>query len=601
MLKKISLAVFLCIAFTGLCLIPFYPVLPAINRYLYGFPGDPYWSVWFNWWFDYSHFHNLNWRFIPLASFPFGLDYMSSPHYIVQNHIARVLQWLSNDIAARNIMVFFTFPASALTMYLLAKKVTDDAYASFFCGVAYALCPYHTAHALQHVTLSGIQWLPLYVYALLLLDERRTFGAVSLAAVSFALIFLTDFYYVYFTAFLTAVFIGVQLFRDDGFRRARSLVFSLSVVLVIAAAIVIPLNLSILQGIFQVGRKGIVDQQFQRSIGDLLTFSAKPLDYFMPPKYNPFLGRFVPDFGLSPWKGHRLTEHTLYLGVVPLILSAYAIICSIRKGAGEGVRKSGFWFALGLALIAGVVSLPPVVPLGHFTFDAASRALVAEHKLYLPSYFLYLAIPFFRCYARFGLMVMLGVTILAGLGLAGINARLSSPGAKGLLAALLSLLVVAEFLNLPPFMVIDGAKIPAEYLWLRQQPGDDAIVEYPVGDGIDPSTAQEYMFFQRVHHKKLVNGAVPGTEAYLFHDRIMDISKRETQDALKAAGVRYVLIHDDKYREGSRYVQYDWVTAVPRDKIFTPSFMAGEVPVIADGEGLVPVERFENTRIYKIE
>lgn len=600
MSRKIPFFLFLCIAFTGISLIPFYPVLASFKRYLYGFPGDPFWSVWFNWWFDYSHLHNLNWRFIPIVSYPFGLDYMSSPHYIVQNYIARGLLWLTNDIAARNLMVFFTFPVSGLTMYLLAKRITNDSYASFFCGVVYMLCPYHTAHALQHVTLSGIQWFPLYVYALLVLDECRTAGAFLLAAISGVLIFCTDFYYVYFTVFLTMVFLGVRVFQKNGLRQAGMLVLSLAVVALIAAAIVVPAHYEILKGIFQVGRKGVVDQQFQRSIGDLLTFSAKPLDYLLPSKYNPVFGRFVPDLGISPWKGHRLTEHTLYLGVIPLGFALYALLRYAGRGGGIA-HKTGFWFACALILIAGVVSLPPVVPLGHFTFDPATREIMAAHKLYMPSYFLYKLIPFFRCYARFGLLVMLGVTILAGTGVSFVNARLSSGRLKGLLTIVLSAAVMIEFLNLPPFMVIDGAKVPREYWWLQKQPEECAVVEYPLGDGIDPSTVEEYMFYQRVHGKKLVNGAIPGTDGYRFHESILDITRPETRQALKDNGVRYVIIHDEKYRTGSQYVQYDWITPAPREKIYTASYMNGEVPVIAEGQGLVPVARFGQTRIYRIE
>jgi len=601
MSRKIRWFLFLCVAFACISLIPFYPVLASFTRYLYGFPGDPFWSVWFNWWFDHSHQHGLNWRFIPIVSYPFGLDYLSSPHYIVQNYIARGLLGLLNDIGVRNVMIFATFPLSGLTMYLLAKKVTNDAYASFFCGVVYMLCPYHTAHALQHVTLSGIQWFPLYIYSLLLLDERRTPVALLVAAFSCAAIFCTDFYYVYFAMFLTAVFIGVQLLRRDGFQQAGGLVLSLAVAALIAAAAVVPVHFEILQGIFQPARKGVVDQQFQRSVADLLTFSAKPLDYLLPSKYNPLFGRFIPDFGISPWKGHRLTEHTLYLGIVPLALAAVAVAWSARRRARGAALRIGFRFAFALVIAAGVISLPPVVPLGEFSFDPATRELVAAHQLFMPSHYLFKLVPFFRCYARFGLLVMLGVTILAGIGLSLVNGSLSSTRKKILLTMLLSLAVMVEFLNLPPFAAIDGSAVPPEYLWLQKQPGESVVVEYPLGDGIDPTTVQEYMFYQRLHGKKLVNGAIPGTDGYLFHDTILDIARPETVRALKDVGVTHVLVHGDKYRQGSRYVQYDWITTVPRDKIFTASYMGGKPPDLPAGHGLVPLERFGETRVYRIE
>jgi hypothetical protein len=105
-------------------------------------------------------------------------------------------------------------------------------------------------------------------------------------------------------------------------------------------------------------------------------------------------------------------------------------------------------------------------------------------------------------------------------------------------------LVLFEFWNWPPYKVIDISRAPAVYYWLKQQPPDTVIAEYPL-DIIGPN--ELYKLYQTTHEKKMINGAVPGTPAHKNIQTLVDLSSPKTASALKQIGVKYVLVHRADY------------------------------------------------------
>jgi len=580
----------------------FYFSIPILKRYLYGFGGDPCWVSWYIWWINYAAQNALDWTHSAYVSFPFGLDFTASPQYPVFDFLSRTCaRWL-NEIAAHNILVLLSFPLSFCTMYLLVKKITVDKYAAILCAAIYAFCPYHTAHSLQHLSLSQIQWFPLYIFALIHLYENTNARNIFFVAVTLSIIVFTDYYYVYFTIFITAVFIVIKSVSRNT-RYSLSHMFGvLFGVCVISAIIVIPFLFAEMKGVFSVKGPSIVAPDYNRSIIELLTFSAKPFDYLLPPYHNPFIGSYLPDFGLSPFKGHRLTEHTLYLGVMPLLLFFFSVWCALRRTCTlSPLQKSMLWFSMILCVVAGLLSLPPILPLGEFSFDPLKKEIIAAHTVYLPSYYLNKIIPFFRCYARFGLLVMLGVTIAAGIGYAHINNKIISVKRKVVLLIGCLLVVVIEFSSLPPVMYIDTENIPPEYVWLKDQNDDAVVVEYPFGDDSDSYTTQEYVFYGRYHGNKLVNGTASARGREKFKSDVRDITTDKAKKILKMSGVKYVIIHRNKYSTGNKYVALDWITKVPEDKIFPIGYMSGKIPDPTSDNELVLEKRFPDTDVYRLK
>jgi hypothetical protein len=60
-----------------------------------------------------------------------------------------------------------------------------------------------------------------------------------------------------------------------------------------------------------------------------------------------------------------------------------------------------------------------------------------------------------------------------------------------------------------------------------------------------------YLFWQRIHGKRMVNGAVAYNKpAWALYEKINDLSLPESVKVLRKAGVTYVVVHNDFYAEG---------------------------------------------------
>jgi hypothetical protein len=149
-----------------------------------------------------------------------------------------------------------------------------------------------------------------------------------------------------------------------------------------------------------------------------------------------------------------------------------------------------------------------------------------------------------------------------------------------LLTVLLPALIF-EYWSVPPYYAKDVSKAPAVYQWLAGEPDDTIIAEYPMMKN-DRSSFYTYLFWQRIHRKRMVNGATPDNkEAWNFYQQVEDLSSEETPQLLRAAGVRYIIIHKEMYREGD----------IPEPlKRYYPA----ETSVVQYNGGKVPMNAFLN-------
>jgi hypothetical protein len=165
-------------------------------------------------------------------------------------------------------------------------------------------------------------------------------------------------------------------------------------------------------------------------------------------------------------------------------------------------------------------------------------------KIYMPSFFMYKLMPMFRAYSRFGIVLMLAIAVLAGYGLKYLLERFKSAHTKFLVAVLFCGLILFEFWNYPPYKVVDVSRVPAVYYWLKEQPPDTIISEYPSDATY---TSELYKFYQTIHEKKTINCAPLGTHANKVSQAIMKLSDPKTAGILKWMGVKLVLVHKGAY------------------------------------------------------
>jgi hypothetical protein len=272
-------------------------------------------------------------------------------------------------------------------------------------------------------------------------------------------------------------------------------------------------------------------------------YSAKPWDYFLPPLYHPVFGKYVEKFVLTHLYGSNPVEQVLYVGYVALALAIYAIFKSRRDGGPEERRTVMLFCLFGLFALSFMP--PPYLPVFGLKVPFSF------------SYLLHQFIPSFRVMARFDVVVMLSVSLLAGVGLK----YLMWHRRRWVVFSIVVLIVLFEYAPLPsniaeikrpeqnfPFNEHQYAfhttkiEIPPVYNWLKEQEGDFAVVEYPLVEGASKEEILQhrYVFYQRIHQKRLVNGAPAEVT-----DRVRDLSSEATVDQLQKLGVKYLIIHEN--------------------------------------------------------
>ncbi|MCK4325525.1 hypothetical protein KAW55_02080, partial [bacterium] len=93
----------------------------------------------------------------------------------------------------------------------------------------------------------------------------------------------------------------------------------------------------------------------------------------------------------------------------------------------------------------------------------------------------------------------------------------------------------------------------------------------------------EYLFWQRIHQKPMVNGAMPGTYAEKIRKSIIDIADPETPGVLAWLGAKYVIFHPDKYLKEKEAIA-----------------VIGEIPDVSQVEGLKLIKKSEDVKIYEV-
>lgn len=574
-----------CIALVSIVTFP----LPfCATTHIPGFysSDEPYAALWNFWWLKHAFQENISPESCDLVAAPFGLGNCKSG-YPFWNFINAWLSILTSNVAAYSVEVLFSFFASWLTMYYLMRYVSGSSLAAFFSACVFAFCPYHFSRSWQHLGLAQIQWMPLYILSLLKLRERASLRNLGMGVVAIFLVFSFELHYAYFMFIATAVFVFYSLAYFRRFDKAEARFWGFTLVTLVAGVLfALPAlsGLDLKQLFFakkslQPAVWGIV-----RPFENLFAQSARPLSYLLPSHAHPFFGRLTEVFLGNFIYGESMTEHTLYLGWIPLVLACIAL--KRRRGIRESAWGPPKNFYIGFFAVLGITA---------WLFSQPPWWQVGPVKLYMPSFFMYKVLPMFRAYCRFGIVVMLAVAVLAGFGLLFFLERFRTRGAKAAAALLLCAGVLFEFWNYPPYKVIDVSRVPAAYSWLAAQPGDLTIAEYPL-DLEGPN--EVYKFYQTKHMKKIINGTIPHTPAHAFSETIVRLSEAHTAAALKRMGVRYVLVHKEAYLKTELSADSEELQNIPRNPglKLIGSFVAEECP----REGVLCLQKTGEIEVYEV-
>jgi hypothetical protein len=361
------------------------------------------------------------------------------------------------EVAAANLVVLATFPASALATYALARAAGAGAVGSFLAGVVFAFCPYRLARLAGHYDLLGTEWIPLYALSLWKLAERdRLFVPLVLAAgASAAACGYTASTYLVFLAGFTLLFLA---FRPRIAPRTIAVGF-------VTAALLLPMLLQA-----YVDRTSWTYEPYpgaSRYVSDLL-------GYVTPSPRQNFLGPLA-----GKAFDQNLTETTVFAGY--LVLASAIAALALRKrlpGASFWLvsAAASFVLSLGATLRIGGVDTGFPLPFTLFTLTPVLDEM--------------------RAPSRFSILTMLSLAVLFALLWTHLTKGLRR---ERLFALPATVLLALEYIALPAPRFSAG--VAPFYRGLAKKE-DAVVVEIP---GIEQAPL-EAMYHQTFHGKPILIG-----------------------------------------------------------------------------------------------
>ena len=405
-----------------------------------------------------------------------------------------------NPALVHNYLMLAAIVSSMLCAFALARRVTGSDPAAWLAAVIFGLAPYRMAH-IGHMELQWTMWMPLAMLLLHRLMEAPTLARGLLLGAALAAQALCSIYYGLFLA----CYLVVAWLATIPFEKAKGRVAAAT-----AIAIVPLLLVAVIYG----PPYSATRQQFgERRADEVATFSAVPGDYLRVPQENVLRGR--PDSGPAP------DERSLFPGFIALLFAVGALVPPLSRTSVT---------YLILAIVAADFSLG----VNGVLFVALQGVFSLAESLRAP--------------ARFGVLVLLSVSVLASIGAARLYRRW--PHLAPLVSVALTLVCLAEYWSLPIGVRHYDPRPGEAYAWLAANPPGTVVLELPAPTGRTLWLREpEYQLRSIDHWQPLVNGYsayAPGPYVRLINE-LPDFPERHVIVSLREIGVKYILVHREYF------------------------------------------------------
>jgi hypothetical protein len=481
------------IAYVILTVIFTYPV--AFSRDMIPGYGDSYWYLWDFWWFKNALLSFCSPYYATSIFYPTGINLAFSAVSPFNAIFSIPLQSAFGLINAYNILWIFSFIASGYGAYLLVTYLTGDRRAAFLSGLIFMFCPYHFARALGHVNLMSTEWIPFYVLFLIKTVKEGRRSNALFAAVFLFLTAICSYYYLIYLLVFTLMLLLYYLWADKYSILKKDFLKRLSILIIVFGLIFSPFAYPLLKEI-------VIAKSNYMYGGGFVIYSADFLGFFIPSLFHPLFKDLVTPI-YENFTGNT-AEYTTFIGYTVLFLAALAIVKVKSKEIKFWLLSALTFFILCLGPLLHVNGIVSVTINGHAGGILLPYAILTKIPI----------ISIARVPSRWDILLMLSLAVLAGYGLKYIFSRVTGNflkmNKKTALAVVFSCLILFEFLAIPYPM--SSAKVPNFYYSLANDPEDYAILEVP---SLTPTlAAQEIMYYQTIHEKKLVRGCVSRVPNY---------------------------------------------------------------------------------------
>jgi hypothetical protein len=546
--RKSALTIVSLLAFYGISyVILTYPLIVRFASCFIGDKSDACIFVWNVYNFTDSVHRGVNPFFTDRIFYPFGTSlifHVYAPLYGIVGLL------VGNYMLALNATSFASFVFSGLGAYLLCNHYVRHSLLSALAGFVFAYCPYKLIHLYGHYDLiltAAIPFFVLFFVRSFTPNESRRLPKLThrrslIAAVGFlSLALVSCYYYAFFLMVFAALYFVYWGARVYDIRLSRKQAIRYSLVLIVASTLIVNFFKLIHLDRYGVATNGLAG-------------SSDVFAFLVPSAFSRFLGSDVVHYIKFHIFRVNAVETTVYIGYTVLVFAVAYFATRQHRTESPEIKMLSFMVACFLVLAM------PMVRILNQTLFALPSALLH----YIPF------INNFRAPYRYSIMIMLFLPILSGLF---IKKRVLDRVPKCLRAVVVPGLVLLLFVEYAQkdYPMVCGYDVPRVYRELASME-DGVLLEIPFGlrDGFhhigDERTVE--MYYQTVHHKKILAGLVSRPDRQLFqHFKldpvVSDLIKMEDDpqwtpgplDPVDVTGflstfrVKYILIHPE-YRNG---------------------------------------------------
>jgi hypothetical protein len=193
------------------------PVLADIDGVIPGTHlGDSAAGLWNVWWFTQAVGKRQNPYWTDVLFAPFGTQLSLHTHATTHSVLAWPLTSFTSVVAAHNLALLTGLALNGICVWMLSYRLTGRSLPAIVAGAIFALSAHVQLRVLGHINLVHAWVLPLFVFAVLRLEDRRRPGDALLAGAAGALVLYTDYYYAVYAALFCGVWLSVRTFAIDG-------------------------------------------------------------------------------------------------------------------------------------------------------------------------------------------------------------------------------------------------------------------------------------------------------------------------------------------------------------------------------------------------
>jgi hypothetical protein len=466
---------------------------------------DPYFSMWRLAWIahvlpgDARHLFDGNIFYPHLRTLAF------SDATLLEGLIGAPFLWAHvNLVLVYNLLLLAGIVSSGVGMFVLVRHLTHDADAALVSAAIFTLAPYRIEH-FMHLELQWTIWMPLTLWAVHRVFEKASMRFGVWAGLLLSLQLISCVYYGVFLGMIVAVFIVLLAASQPRLARAALVPLFVGGLVTVAVAAI--------YGIPYIENARVVGTRDPR---ETVRFSAQIASYLAAPEQNWLWGWTAFQF-----EGNELR---LFPGAVAVLLAVLAVLSKARR------RFVCIYLA--------------------FTVLAIELSLGLNGTVYRWLYAYAWPLQGFRAPARFGILAVCGLAVLAGVGFEYVKRRMAAP--RVLLITVL-VAIGLESGSAPLRLIEVPRREPDVYTFLKTSPATNTgsvVIEFPIEAGFNPL----YMFWSTRHWRPLVNGYSGFTPRDYEETvtRLRTFPDKASIARLAELHVRYILVHEYYYTHSER-------------------------------------------------